>query len=100
MNKFIYILAFAAFVGCSSNHNELMTKLVNEKKTLDDSLISAKYYEIAFKDSARQTMRNSPDTSAWKVLADSSNYYFGIGLQVKDEIERVNFSIDSLSKMK
>jgi hypothetical protein len=93
------LLSFAiAFVGCGSDKNQLMTNLVNEKKALEDSIVISHANEADFEQKAKES--GDKDTTIQKSLLDSTAKYFGVNLRQKERLEAVNFSIDSLSKMK
>jgi len=77
-----------------------MTKLINEKKTMGDSI---KYYhgsELMFEDSARQIAHATHNSAKYLPLADSQSKYRGLAYNATKKIKAIDFSIDSLSKMK
>jgi hypothetical protein len=84
------ILVLILVVGCNSNGT--MTDLLNKQKDLKDQISLAKNKEAMFLDSAKSTRDLS--------FADSSTAYFGQAHQLQERLDAVNFSIDSLSKMK
>ena len=93
MKKIIFtILVFSA---CSSDHNKVMTNLINQKKMIEDSLSTAQYYEKKYGETYMIVAKDSTDQ-----YLDSIKKYMIIRLRVKDELSAINFSIDSLSKMK
>lgn len=91
------IVAALLMSACSNGRNELMTGLVNEKKVLEDSIAIAHGYEVDFNTRAYQAKEDTVKSFA---LADSSGKMFGVGLRLKERLKAVEFSIDSLSKMK
>lgn len=73
-----------------------MTNLVNEKKSAEDSISLCENNESYFLDQAKK----SHDSMVYKPLIDSSGNYFGIEHRLKERLTQIDFSIDSLSKMK
>jgi hypothetical protein len=73
-----------------------MTNLMNEKKVVEDSILIAHGYESDFE----QKAKGSHDSLIWKPMLDSQMKYYGAGTRLKSRLEELNFSIDSLSKMK
>lgn len=100
MQKSTVVLLLVTLFSCGESKNQLMTKLINDKKMLEDSANACRYYESEFTKKAKAAMRNNPDTNQWKRLADSSSKYFGLGHSAREQIAAIDFSIDSLSKMK
>lgn len=84
------ILILILLIGCKGNG--LMTNLLNKQKELKDQISVAKNKEVMFLDSAKSTHDLS--------FADSSTAYFGEAHRLQEKLDAVNFSIDSLSKMK
>lgn len=74
-----------------------MTNLINQKKVLEDSIKVYSYYEANCMDKAKEFLRI--DTSISYKYADSSTYFYMMGIKTKEKITAVTFSIDSLSKM-
>ncbi len=89
----------ALLICCTDNKNKLMTKLINDKKVMQDSLLNYQYMENDFSAKAKNSMRD-PDTTLWHSYVDSSTAYFMAGHKAKGRIAEIDFSIDSLSKMK
>ena len=83
--KFATLLVFILFYSCSSDNNTVMTKLINERKSLQDSLAVDKE---RVKDYAYRRIYDSAQRSL-----DAIGVY-------ESKIKAVSFSIDSLSKMK
>lgn len=85
-------------IGCNSgpDRNEIMTRLINEKKVTEDSINSSAYYEDDFMKKARA----EHDSVKYKPFIDSSTKYYMIAHVLKSQLVKINFSIDSLSKMK
>lgn len=73
-----------------------MTSLVNEKKIVGDSILIVHGYEGQYQDKAKE----ASDTTASHKLIDTSTSYYAIGLRLKERLQEIDFSIDSLSKMK
>lgn len=76
-----------------------MTELVNQEKTLKDSIHYYHNSESYFYGKARNAMRD-PDSTKWKALADSSSSSGILASLKENDLKAVEFSIDSLSKMK
>ena len=87
-------------VSCSDNRNQLMTKFINEKKIIEDSI---KFYhgsELMFEDSSKAVAHTTHDSMKYLPLADSQSKYWGLAFTAKEKLKDLDFSIDSLSKMK
>jgi hypothetical protein len=89
-------LACILFFGCSDNRNNLMTSLVNQKKVVEDSIQIAHGYEMTYEEKAKE----SHDSTIWKPMVDTQMIYFAAGIRLKKRLEEIEFSVDSLSKMK
>ena len=100
MKKIILLYAVIVFIGCGENRNDTMTRLVNEKKVITDSIAIVNGMEGIFEDSSKSALYAGKDSVFYTSLADSSVKYFGFGHNMKERLEAVDFSIDSLSKMK
>lgn len=74
-----------------------MTSLVNEKKVAEDSIDLARNFEHYYYAQAEKTIN---DTLKRNLFVDSSGYFFGRGLALKEKLKAAEFSIDSLSRMK
>lgn len=92
--KKVLILAIIAFASCKSNSNELMTKLVNEQKMINDSLPVLQGRVNMLINAMADKKGDSATFMSQAVLInrqiDSLN----------ERLPKVNFSIDSLQKMK
>lgn len=102
MKRLIVILS-VIFVGCSGgkkDKNEIMTDFLNERKATEEGIKSAKYHEDDFQQKAKTEIRASHDTLKWHPLIDSSTVYYMKGDSLKKRLKDIEFSIDSLSKMK
>jgi hypothetical protein len=99
MKAIITAIVCALLLGCGDNKNELMTKLINDKRAMEDSLLNYQYMENNFMKKAKTSIKD-PDTSLWHRFADSSTAYYMAGHNAKNKLDRIDFSIDSLSKMK
>ena len=77
-----------------------MTALLNQKKILEDSV---KYYhgsELIFEDSSKAVAHSTHDSTKYLPLADSQTKYWNLARLANGQIKELDFSIDSLSKMK
>jgi len=102
MKKLLFGLFLAycfSLCSCGDNHNSLMTSLMNEKKSLEDSAKDAMHYEHYYYNQAKEKMRD-PDTTLWKRLSDTSVMYSAKGRAFEKRLNALQFSIDSLEKMK
>ena len=99
MTKILTAIVCAFLISCGNNRNELMTKLINDKSALQDSITEYSYKEKDFYSKAKSSMHDT-DTTLWHKLADTSTQFFMAGIHAKDKLQRIDFSIDSLSKMK
>ena len=96
----VIALSLSLIVGCSNGRNELMTQLINQKKIMEDSISTYSYLENKWLQQSKEEIHSTADTVKWKASADSSGYYFGKGLGAKRKLQGIDFSMDSLSKMK
>lgn len=86
--KLVIIALTICIAGCASkteNRNEVMTKLINQKKTIEENIVLAHGSESIFNK---------------KNLADSEAKYWNDGRLLNEKLKAINFSIDSLEKMK
>lgn len=97
--KYFPIILIAILSACSNN-NGLTTQLLNRKKTLEDSLQEAKNLETYYIRRAKTEIHEGADSLKWSASADSSGYFFRRGRDLKNELKNIEFSIDSISKMK
>lgn len=97
--KYLLIGLSTVLFACSNNNN-LTAQLLNEKKATEDSVKEAANYESYYMQKAKEEMRASHDSLKWQPLADSSTYYFGKARAFKEKLKGLDFSLDSLSKMK
>jgi hypothetical protein len=98
--KQLFAPTFLLFAACFNGKNESMTHLVNSKKITEDSIETYSFLESKWLQQAKDEMHSSHDSLKWKPMADSSAYYFGKGHTAKEKLNGIEFSIDSLSKMK
>lgn len=88
------------FAGCSHGRNEMMTKLLIQKRMLEDSIESSAQSETMFNAKAREVAHATHDSTKYVPLLDSSARYYGIAHRLNTQLLSVQFSIDSLGKMK
>ncbi len=103
MLKYSFILILIVSCNGASDNNDLMTALVNKKKVLNDSL---KFYK-GIDNNAKISVDTLSDIDLLEVGSDFLDKQQKIRLELipkivrlEKEIDKVNFSIDSLSKMK
>jgi len=70
------------------------------KKALEDSISLAHNAESYYRAKASDAIKTSADTAVWQRLVDSSTAQWSLGKTQEKELQAVEFSIDSLSKMK
>jgi hypothetical protein len=99
MKHLLTILIINTLYSCS-NRNNLTTQLLNDKKATEDSIKDATNYEAYYKEKATEEMHASHDSLKWMPLSDSSTYFFARGHALKKRLKDIEFSLDSLSKMK
>ena len=102
MNKLLFCLFLTYYFtlcSCRENRISLMTSLMNEKKSLEDSAKDAMNYEHFYYSQAKKKM-GDPDTTLWKRLSDTSVIYSAKGREFEKRLNALQFSIDSLEKMK
>jgi hypothetical protein len=92
-------MIISVLYSCSNNNN-LTTQLLNEKKVVEDSIKDFSNYESYYTQKAKEEMHTSHDSLKWKPILDSSTYYFSQGHALKEKLKTIEFSLDSLSKMK
>ena len=101
MKKLLFIIV--VFAACNDGRNELMTKLINEQKSLNDSL---EYYK-AISSNAKLAVDTLSDSDLLRVgskfldeqseirIAQIPNIF-----RLEESLKITNQSIDSLTKMK
>jgi hypothetical protein len=94
-----YLLISFILIGCS-NRNIFTTQLLNDKKIIEDSIKEVGNYESYYIQQAKEARRTSPDSLKWQSLTDSSTYFFTKGRALKERLKAIDFSLDSLSRMK
>ena len=99
MKYFLIYMVVALLFSCSNNNN-FTTQLLNEKKATEDSIKDASNYESYYLQKGKDEMHASHDSLKWQPLIDSSSYFFGKGHEYKERLKAIEFSLDSLSKMK
>ena len=100
MKRFILSVAVTFLISCSEGRNELMTKFINEKKVIADSINFYHGSELMFEDSSKRIAHSTNDRAKYLPLADSQSKYWGLGYHANEKLKAIDFSIDSLSKMK
>lgn len=98
--KYLLSMGLFVFLFACSNKNDITTQLLNEKKATEDSAKDAASYESFYLQKAKEEMRSSGDSLKYKPLIDSSTYYFGRSHALKEKLKALEFSIDSIAKMK
>lgn len=93
-------LAIIIILSACTDRNDLTTQLLNEKKAIQDSIKDASNYESYYLQKGKDEMHASHDSLKWQPLIDSSTYYFSKGRAYKEKLKGLEFSLDSLSKMK
>ncbi len=101
MKKILFIVI--VFAACNSGRNELMTKLINQQKTLNDSL---EYYKT-ISSNAKLSVDTLSDSDLLRVGSKFLEEQSKIRIDLIPKIARLeeslkikNQSIDSLTKMK
>ena len=99
--KKLLIMALAAIsvISCN-NKNSKMTELIKQKKVLQDSM---QYYhgtELLFNDSSHRVAHSTHDSTIYLPLADSESKYWNLNRLATNRLKDIEFSIDSLEKMK
>lgn len=87
-------------LSACNGRNELMTKLVNERKMLLDSQA---YYKQSEDDRQARALNidiAGADSNQWKLIIDSAKSDYINRSRIDVRIPQLNFSIDSLSKLK
>lgn len=96
------IIICVLFFSCKANNNELMSNLLNEKKALEDSISAYKTIEAGYDNKLNEP--GNADTAIMATdnnpLVDSSVKYSHLGKSAAKRLAKINFSIDSLTKMK
>ena len=77
-----------------------MTKLVNEKKIAEDSITYYSNCESFYHDRVKEMMHAGADSVIIKKTLDSSLQCYGNRYILSARLKEIDFSIDSLSKMK
>lgn len=99
MKYLLTTLAITGLLSCS-NRNEITTRLLNEKKALEDSVGRAELLEDIYKRRSMEEISAHTDTIKMYALQDTSIMYLNQRLDLTVRLKAINFSLDSLSKMK
>lgn len=91
-------IACAIICSCGITRNDLMSSLLNQQKSLKDSIDYYRNTESFFKGKARDIIGS--DSLKANALIDSSTAAWSLGRDASEKLKAVDFSIDSLSKMK
>jgi hypothetical protein len=101
MKKLLFIVI--VLVACNNNRNDLMTKLINQQKNLNDSLV---YYNT-ISSNAKLAVDTLSDSDLLRVgskfLDEQSKIRIDLIPKIallEDSLKVTNQSIDSLTKMK
>jgi len=96
-------LLLTAFLSCGVDKNKLMTDLINKQKTIKDSL---DYFE-RIENNAQLSVDTLTDFDLLKISKTFLDSFSKIRMnnlpnivRKQKELEQINFSIDSLTKMK
>lgn len=89
------LVIFLFLFGCTSR-NDITTQLLNDKKSIEDSIKDATNKESYYMRRAKEER----DSLIWKPLIDSSTYFYGKGYALKKKLKAIEFSLDSISRMK
>ena len=100
MKKILFAGLFVIELSACSNKNNLAAQLLNEKRVVEDSIDLAHNYESYYKEQAKNYMHGGNDSAKWKDFADSSSFFYVKGRSLSERLRAINFSIDSLSRMK
>lgn len=93
-------LLLAALLFGGSNRNDVTTRLLNSKKAIEDSIQETKRLENYYITRAKEEIHSGEDSLKWSASADSSGIYFRKGMDLKQRLKAIEFSIDSISRMK
>jgi hypothetical protein len=77
-----------------------MTRLINERKSLNDSLVYLQQMKDARLNNGANMDIHGKDSVAWARMLDSAKNDFDQNERIEARIPEITFSIDSLSKMK
>lgn len=97
--KYLYIYSILLIVGCS-NRNDITTQLLNDKKAINDSILEANRLEKFYMSRSKSEIHSGEDSLKWSASADSAGYFFRKGMDLKQRLKALEFSIDSISRMK
>jgi len=102
MKLLILVIVMGNIVACKSapDRNQIMTDFLNQKKITEDSISLASNYEHYYYQKAKESIHAGEDSVKWKLLIDSSSFYSYRGSILKRRLTALDFSVDSLSKMK
>jgi len=96
--KYLSIPLIMVLFAC--NNNKRTNQLLNEKKALTDSVTLAKIKQENYFEKALTEKSEGVDSMVWSALVDTS---FGYDRQVaimQQRLKAIDFSLDSLSRMK
>lgn len=90
-----HLIIFLFLFGCT-NRNDIATQLLNDKKATEDSIKDATNNESYYMRRAKEER----DSLIWKPLIDSSTYFYDKNYALKKKLKAIEFSLDSISRMK
>ena len=94
--KIVLFFAVVFLVSCSSGYNVKMNDLLKNKKILEDSVKAANKRFLNMPDKISELNLDS-----FVVEKDTKDYAAGaIADSFRNELKKVNYSIDSLSKLR
>lgn len=94
MKKYLFVCLM--FAGCSANNNDKMIKLLSEKKNYEDSVHDYGGYQQYYTD----LYKAANDTSKRNLYFDTVSSFNMKSIIAEDRLKKINYSIDSLSKLK
>jgi hypothetical protein len=95
--KFLVFAYLVLLFSCGSNPDKVMTQLIGEKKVLEDSLRIVSAIEMDFQSKAKA---NRSDSNLANAFIDSSIHYKWKASRFKMRLDKIEFSLDSLSILK
>lgn len=120
MKNSILALSFISFISCNS-YNDKMNALLNKKSELESVIkitdSTDKSYgkkitdvingrtdennpEINFADTSIADLEKRLESKEYKMYSDSTKKYYSLRRGYEESLKQVNYSIDSLSKLK
>jgi len=95
--KYCLIVLLAFLCSCENNVPGVPGRLLSQQKIIEDSISLTDAYETYY---MQRALDHGHDSLAVKKYVDSSLFYLGQSQALKQKLRPLQYSIDSLTKLK